>query len=68
MNTKQKQSDSISNEINKIKLTPEARELLINYHNAVINIPSTEQIIKAFNVKITKQSISMEAKQRRGDK
>ena len=48
-----------------INLSQSQRELLIKYHNAVIDIPSTEQLIKAFNLPITKQSISAAAKKRR---
>lgn len=48
------------------KLTSAQRELLTRYHNAVRDIPSTEDIIKAFDLPTTKQNIVYHAKKARG--
>ena len=49
------------------KLTSAQRELLIKYHNAVRDIPSTEDIIKALDLPTTKQNIFYHAKKARGE-
>lgn len=65
MKPKQKQSESISNNITKRKPTPEQRELLINYHNAIVNMPSTEDLMRTFDIDLTKQAIFKAAGKRR---
>lgn len=49
----------------KRKLTPEQRDVLIRYHNAVRDIPSTEEMIDTFNVDISKQAVFKAAEVRR---
>lgn len=66
--TSKRETQSIPNseaKSNLVPVTPQMEDLLIRMHNAIVQMPSTETIIKTFNLKTTKQAVSQKAIKRR---